>query len=149
MTYLIYAACAWVLLPWVDNAVYYDFYEDAEYVATLEPGSPENPEGYKIEVCRLEYYTDVVYQYIAGNDVGESDMSDTLTVQWVTDFDRDENGIVGFSDFGAFARVFGSDHPTDLWADANGIGLVDFGDFGFFVAQWAHCNNGTFEVGCG
>jgi hypothetical protein len=142
----IYAFCAWVLLPWVEHADWYDFYEDGEYAVTLEEGSPFQSAGYITEICRVEYDKPVTFQYLAANELGQSGLGADLVVQWVVDADHDDDGIVGFSDFGPFSNAFGTDDPE---FDYDGDGLVGFSDFGHFGRRWGQCNNGTYEVPCG
>ncbi len=96
------------------------------------------------------YYIEHTLYVVGLNDAEEEGpASDAREFMWVPDFDQDDDGIVGFADFGAFAKAFGSDHPSDLWADADGSGSVGYPDFGKFVQRFGKCNDGVSEVECG
>jgi hypothetical protein len=148
---LVYIACAWVLLPSVENATYYDLFVNGEYELTLEEGAEyrEPPsysyEGYITEICRPYYYTNIEYTYLAGNAAGESEMSPPLTLQWIWDFDTDDDGVVGFIDYSAFAYAFGSSNPD---FDTDGNGTVGFSDYFKFAVGFGKCNNGIKVVPC-
>lgn len=145
MIELIYTVCALVALPFVDNAVDYDFYMNGEYELTVGEGDPYVEEGYVVEVCRPYYYTDIVYQYLAYNEAGSSELSPALTVQWVWNFDYDDNGIVGFPDYNLFALDFNT--PSSR-SDADENGIVGFSDFFLFAQRFGECNSFVKVVPC-
>ncbi|KKN92362.1 hypothetical protein LCGC14_0208530 [marine sediment metagenome] len=139
---LAYTLCALIMLPLVDNATEYDLYTNDAYDTTLV--HPDNI----IKVCRnddpLAYvcdrgdgcHTKSDYYYTARNEASESEPGEKLEVRWVWDADFDDDGIVGFADFGAFVGAFGG---TDSKFDADGSEVVGFSDFGWFVQRFGEC----------
>jgi hypothetical protein len=142
ITELAYALCGLIMLPLVDNATEYDLYTNDAYDITLT--HPDNI----IEVCRDDYPQVYIceprygcfirsdYYYIARNEDEESDPGEKLEIRWVWDPDFDDDGIVGFLDFGLWVGAFGG---TDPRADADGNGIVGFSDFGWFVQRFGEC----------
>ncbi len=151
---LAYVLCAAIMLPLVDNATEYDLYTNDAYDITL--AHPDNI----IEVCKddspLVYVCEAGYgcfirsdyYYIARNESGESDPGEKLEIRWVFDADFDDDGIVGFADFGVFVGAFGG---TDPRIDADGSGVVGFPDFGWFAQRFGEClsENHVKVVPCG
>lgn len=137
----IYAACIWIAWAPANGAARYNAYLDRTYLDTIY--------GTELELCIDENYVEheLFVVGLAAGDYGPD--SDSFVFVWVPDFDRNRNGSVGFSDFGALAAVWGSRSPSDLWADVDGSGTVDWPDFGAFVARFGRCNNGEFEIDCG
>ncbi len=130
-------ACAIVAWESGEGAVAHYFHEDGlEAIVAFDP---------EMGVCRVEYGVTHIYivQGFTANGVGP--MSDTLTVEWMFDFDADDDGIVGFADFGAFAAAF---NVNDLRYDADGSGAVGWGDFAKFVERYGECNDGQRVVSC-
>jgi hypothetical protein len=135
------------MLPAVENATHYDLFVDSQYEVTLEADDYDSEhDGYVTEICRPYYYTDIAYSYTAGNEHGESEMSPTLTLQWVWDFDYDDDGVVGWSDYGVFAQDFGTYNER---SNADGLRAVGYSDFGLFVPRFGECNSGVKVVPCG
>ena len=130
-------ACALMVWDPSTNATSYDIYEDMIYSATVTP--PE------IGICRVAYYTSSIYYVVGINAGGESTPSEPLEVQWVADADFDDNGFVGFADFGSFSLAFLS---TSSEHDLDGNGTVGFSDFGLFTQRFGKCNDGVIEVPC-
>jgi hypothetical protein len=99
----------------------------------------------QFEVCQLDYLVPVTYYVVGVNadEVGEP--SDTLTVQWVFNFDFDNNGVVGISDFGVFCQDYGA---GSLRSDSNDDGIVSIIDFGAFVQRFGECNDGVKANAC-
>jgi hypothetical protein len=146
--------CAFVMLPWVDNANEYELYTNDTYDLSLI--HPDNV----IEVCREDYpqvfvcepptgcYIKSDYYYRASNSGGLSEPSPKLEVRWVWDADFDDDLIVGFADFFLFAQAFAGDDPV---FDSDGDGIVGFGDYGQFAQRFGECLsvNGVVVVPCG
>ncbi len=130
-------ACAMVMWEPGENAVVHDVYEEMIFSFTaLEP---------EMQVCRPAYQVPVTYYVVGVRDEDEGEPSDMLTVEWVPDFDVDDDGVVGFADFGDFVAAFGT---TDPRFDADGNGSVGFSDFGKFVQRFGECNDGQRVVPC-
>ncbi len=139
---LAYVMCAFIMLPLVDNATEYDLYTNDVYDITLI--HPDNV----IEVCRDDYpqvftceigygcYIKSDYHYTAIDADGASDPGEKLEVRWVWDADFNDDGVVGFADFGMFAQAWASSDPV---YDADGNGIVGFSDFGWFTHRWGEC----------
>ncbi len=95
----LYAICAWIAWAPADNAISYDVYKDMIFAFN----TPDT----QFEACKVDYLTPITYYVVGANadEVGEP--SDTLTIQWVPDFDGDDDGVVGMSDFGMFTQRWG------------------------------------------
>ena len=112
------------------GATSYDIYKnmiyEGSYIAPL------------YTVCRGNYY-DVDDYYVVGvrGDEFGSD-SQTLTVQFVFDWDYDDDGIVGWGDFAVFASDFGKDRSR---SDADENGVVGFADFARLARYFGKCNS--------
>jgi len=145
MTELIEFIATCVVLMWIPGAhnTNYEFFEDGIMTeATREESTIR---------CRTTYYTPVTYWLVGLNDAGDrSENSNSLEVQWVFNFDCDENGSVGFTDFGALIAAFGKPPPTSgCDFDANESGWVGFPDFGAFLMSVGQCNDERKVVPCG
>jgi hypothetical protein len=139
---LAYTLCALIMLPLVDNATGYELYTNDVYSITLahpnnttEVCRTDSPQVY---VCEAGYgcFIRSDYYYTARNESGESDPGEKLEIRWVWDADFDDDGIVGFADFGVFVNAFGG---TDPRIDADGNGTVGFSDFGRFAQRFGEC----------
>ncbi len=65
------------------------------------------------------------------------------------DADYDNDGVVGFSDFGAYAQNFGTSNELYMHAEPVGGGrLVGFGDFGFFSSNFGSSPGPSGELPC-
>ena len=142
---ILYAACVWVAwgLGTTTGITSWDVYEGLIFDETVTELTAE--------VCQgADAYTpfDV---HVVGFDYEENftEESNHLVVQWEWDFDADMNGVVGFSDFGAFALAFGVPPPSSGWDfDADGDGIVGYSDFGRFAQAFGDCNDGYIKVEC-
>ena len=134
---LLYALC--VIIAWIpgENTVSHDVYEDMIFAF--------NTTDTQFKACRLGYYVDTTFYVVGVNSEGTGEPSETLTVQWVWDFDTDEDGVIGFSDFGYFIQAFTTYDPA---FDTNGDGWVSILDFGRFQQRWGECNDGVKVVPC-
>jgi hypothetical protein len=65
------------------------------------------------------------------------------------DADYDNDGVVGFSDFGAYSQNFGTTNEVYMHAEPVGGGRqVGFGDFGFFAANFGSTPVPSGELPC-
>jgi len=144
---LVYAVCAWVLLPATANATHYDLYVNEVFTqeAVIEHYDGEEFLGMKVEACVDAWYMDELYQYKVSNSSGESELSPSLTLNWVWDFDHYGDGVVGITDFGAFVGDYGTSAAR---SDADESGIVGMIDFGLFSQRYAECNNEVKVVPC-
>lgn len=143
---ILYAACVWVAwgLGTTTGVTHWDVYEGLIYDETVTE--------LEAEVCQgTAAYTPFDIHVVGLDDAGgQTEDSDPLVVERQWDFDSDGNGVVGFSDFAAFAFAFGKPPPNNGWDfDATGDGIVGLGDFGRFVQAFGKCNDGVQQVGCG
>ncbi len=139
---ILLAAC--VFLNWDPgtNAIQYEVWYDGGWtgVHVMEP---------PIQICQQDasdwYITHEIF--VVGINIAgtRGPQSDSLFVQWKHNFDIDGDGIVGFSDFGAFSNAFGSDDPR---FDTDGDGIVGFTDYGRFSQSYGKCNDGITEIPC-
>jgi len=101
------------------------------------------------EICQQDPFDKYITHeiFVVGINIAgtRGPQSDSLFVEWKHDFDIDGDGIVGFSDFGAFSNAFGSDDPR---FDVDGDGIVGFKDYGRFGQAYGQCNNGITEFDC-
>jgi len=96
--------------------------------------------------CVTEKYTPTYVAVQAFSALGDTSVwSDSLMLERVHDFDSDDNGSVGFADFGAFSGAYGT---QDERFDVDGNGWVGFPDFGRFVASYGcqYLESGLVEV---
>ncbi len=137
----IIAACVWLAWTPAENALEYDVYEDMIFAVTVTP--PE------VEVCRITYNDPILFHVVGIKGEKESAPSGTLEVQWIHWPDWDDNGAIGFPDFGLFVGAFGSSR-TEFDLDEDGI--VGFSDFGLFARNYGMCTGeggGIVAVPCG
>lgn len=142
-TIIFYAACAFMAwMPGLNNTNFEFFQSGVMTDATVEETT---------WMCQdQDAYVDSP-MWVAGlDDLGNrSENSNTIIGRWEWDFDSDDNRVVDFGDFGAFASSFGKPPPSNGWNfDADGDGVVDFGDFGRFVQAFGKCNDGVRQVEC-
>jgi len=99
MTELIAVCIVWMWIPGANNTNY-EFFEDGVMTeATIEES---------VTRCRTAYNIPVIYWVVGLNNAGDrSENSNSIEAQWVFNFDCDNDGAVGFLDFGAFLRSFG------------------------------------------
>ncbi len=131
-------ACVWLAWTPGANALEYDVYEDLIFAVTVTPPT--------VEVCRITYDDPILFHVVGIKGEQESVPSGTLEAQWIRWPDWDDNGSIGFSDFGLFVGAFGSSR-TEF--DLDGNGNVGFSDFGLFVRSYGMCTSGIVAVPCG
>ncbi len=136
----IIAACVWLAWTPGENALEYDVYEDLIFAVTVTP--PE------VEICRMTYNDPILFHVVGIKGEQESEPSGTLEVQWIRWPDWDDDGIIGFADFGLFVPEFGGSNPD---FDLDGDGIVGFADFGLFARWFGACasEGGVVVVDCG
>ncbi len=140
MTNIIAAAACGVWLAWTPatGALEYDVYEDMIFAVTvMEP---------EVEICRIIYDDPILFHVVGIDGDKEGTPSDTLEAQWIRWPDWDDNGSIGFPDFGLFVPEFGGSNPD---FDLDGNGNVGFTDFGLFVRSYGMCTTGIVAVPCG
>ncbi len=141
MTELLMICVFWTWIPGANSTSYEFFGDDAFIGATTDT---------QIEACFPDYYTPVTYYVVGLNDLGDRSVpSNSITAQAVWNFDADQDGIVGWSEFTAFSYALGKPPPNNgpnFDVDADGIvGLVDF--FAFLNA-YGKCNDGRKVISC-
>ena len=147
MIEIVYAVCAFILMPTTTDVVNYHLYIDS----VEQPAQVENV----VSVCGPLYRPGIV-EYMYSVDMQPpgyeapftTQTSGTLTVQWVPDADFDDDGVVGMSDFGQFGSHWGTSDPK---YDLDKSGTVGFSDFGLFGQRWGEClsTNHVKVVPCG
>jgi hypothetical protein len=141
MTELLMLCVIWAWIPGANDTNYEFFGDDVLIGATTDT---------QIEACFPDYYTPVTYYVVGLNDFGDQSVpSNSITAQAVWNFDADQDGIVGWSDFSAFFYAFRKPPPQNgPNFDADGDGIVGFVDFDAFVNTYGQCNNGKRLVKC-
>lgn len=96
MTELIMTCVMWAWIPGLNNTNY-EFYGDGVLIGATSDT--------QIEACVPAYETPVTYYVVGLNDAGDrSEPSNSITAKAIWNFDADQSGSVGVSDFNMFRQ---------------------------------------------